>query len=264
VSQAGIDGMRAAGDELLEVARSFDDAEWQTPSAAAGWTVLDVVSHVGCLLELLQGAVNGAEAPDLGIEALNEAMLAERRDWEPARTLDNVEKQLDQAIEVFTPLQDEPTASVEIPMLDLGVHPLHAIADMFVFDITTHVRYDILAPRGPIGRQLRRLDTARLEPSVTWLFGGIPTMQPDLPRHLTAPLALRLTGPAGRDTLIRNTSGAITVEPLQTADTPAATLTSTTTDFLAWATTRLSWRALVTVDGDHRVAAEFLDALNLI
>src|SRR5262249_57824197 len=125
-------------------------AEWRAASAAAGWTVHDVVSHVGCLLELLQASVNGAEAPDLGIEALNEAMVHQRRDWEPARTLRNVQKQLDQALEAFAPLQVEPTASVEIPMLDLGVHPLHSIADMFTFDITTHVRYDILAPRGPI------------------------------------------------------------------------------------------------------------------
>jgi hypothetical protein len=99
---------------------------------------------------------------------------------------------------------------------------------------------------------------------VTWLFGGISTMQPDPPNHLTAPLALRLTGPAGRDVLISNGNNAITVEPLTFTDTPAATLTSTSTDFLAWATTRLPWRTLVAVDGDRRVAENFLDALNLI
>jgi hypothetical protein len=135
-------------------------------------------------------------------------MFAERRGWDTIRTLENVQKQLDQAISVFIPLQDPPTASVEIRMLDLGVHPLHAIADMFVFDMTTHLRYDILAPRGPINRQLPSLDRARLEPAVAWLLDGIPTMQPDLARHLTAPVALRLTGPGATDVLIRNENGA--------------------------------------------------------
>ena len=89
-------------------------------------------------------------------------------------------------------------------------------------------------------------------------------MQPDLPGHLTAPLAQRLTGPGAHSVLIHTEDDAITVEPRQSTDQPAATLTSTTTDFLAWSTTRLPWRAVVTVDGDHRVATEFLDALNLI
>jgi hypothetical protein len=44
----------------------------------------------------------------------------------------------------------------------------------------------------------------------------------------------------------------------------ATTLTSTNEDFLAWSTTRLPWRQLVSIDGDQAVAAEFLDALNLI
>jgi hypothetical protein len=55
------------------------------------------------------------------------------------------------------------------------------------------------------------------------------------------------------------------VEPLDCdANNAAATLTSTSTDFLAWSTTRLPWRQLVSIDGDSTVAAAFLDALNLI
>jgi Mycothiol maleylpyruvate isomerase N-terminal domain len=264
MSQAGIAGMRAAADDLFEIARSLDDTESQTPSAAAGWSVQDVISHIGCLLELLQAAVRGDAVPDSAIEPLNEVMVAERRDWDTTRTLQNVQNQLEEAISLFIPLQGEPTASVEIPMLDLGIHPLHSIADMFVFDMTAHLRYDVLAPRGPINRQLTPLDNTRLEPSVRWLLGGVPTMQPDLPRHLTAPLALHLTGPGAQNVLISNADGAITVEPLRSTDQLAATLTSTTADFLAWSTTRLPWRKLVTVDGDHRAATEFLDAINLV
>jgi uncharacterized protein (TIGR03083 family) len=264
VSHAGIAGMRSAAGDLVDIGRGLDDTEWQTPSAAAGWSVRDVISHVGCLLELLQAAVRGEAMPDTRIEPLNDAMVTERRGWDNTRTLENVQKQLEQAVAMFIPLQDEPMASVEAPMLDLGAYPLHAIADMFTFDMTTHLRYDILAPRGPITRQLPPLDEVRLGPSVSWLLGGIPKMQPDLASHLIAPLALRLTGPAAGNILISTEAGTITVKPLLSSDQPAATLTSTTPDFLAWSTTRLPWRALVAVDGDPNVAGEFLDAINLI
>jgi uncharacterized protein (TIGR03083 family) len=264
VSHAGIVGMRSAAGDLVDIGRGLDDTEWHTPSAAAGWSVRDVISHVGCLLELLQAAVRGETLPDSGIEAINDAMVAERRGWDNTRILENVHKQLEQAITAFIPLQDEPTASVESPMLDLGTYPLHAIADMFTFDMTTHLRYDILAPRGPIARHLPLLDEVRLGPSVSWLLGGIPQMQADLASHLIAPLALRLIGPGGGNILIDTEAGAITVEPLQSSDRPAATLTSTTADFLAWSTARLPWRGLVAVDGDQDVADEFLDAINLI
>jgi hypothetical protein len=90
-------------------------------------------------------------------------------------------------------------------------------------------------------------------------------MQPDLARRLSAPLALHLTGPGAQKVLINAGSGAITVQPIASAaNTTATTLTSTNEDFLAWSTTRLPWRQLVSIDGDQAVAAEFLDALNLI
>jgi hypothetical protein len=256
--------MRAAAGDLIDIAQSLNEREWQTPSAAAGWSVQDVVSHVGCLLELLQAAVRGEAVPDEGIERLNEVTVAGRRDWDAARTLNNVEKQLDQAITLFIPLQEQPMASVESPMLDLGTYPLHAVADMFTFDMTTHLRYDILAPRSPINRQLPPLDEARLGPSVSWLLGGIAKMQPNLAGHLTAPLALYLTDPGARNVLITAEVGAIFVDPLRSPDDAAATLTSTTGDFLAWSTTRLPWRTLVMIEGDQSAAAAFLDAINLI
>ena len=265
MTHAGIIGMRCAADDIIAVSSGLSRNEWQTPSSAAGWTVHDVVIHVGALLELLQAAVSGEAAPDLGIEAINDAVVTQRRDWDPARTVDNLNRQLAQGVPVFSSLQEEPMASTQTPMVDLGTYPLHAIADMFTFDMTTHLRYDILAPRGPIARELPALDDVRLTPSVSWLLGGIPKMQPGLAGQLSAPLALRLTGPAAQEVLISPDAGAITMRALDSAgEDAAATLTSTSEDFLAWSTTRLPWRQLVSIEGDRKVAADFLDALNLI
>lgn len=168
---AGMTGMRCAADDILAVGATLDEREWQTPSAAAGWSVHDNIIHIGSLLELLQAAVRGEPVPDSKLEPPNDIEDAERRDWETSRTVDNLQKQLDQTPRVFAPLQEKPMASVRTPMLDLGTYPRHAIADMFTFYMTVHLRYDILAPRGPITRDLPLLDETRLSPSVAWLLG---------------------------------------------------------------------------------------------
>jgi hypothetical protein len=264
MSEAGISGMRMAAQDIIDVAETFTDIEWHTPSAATGWSVQDVVTHLGCLLGDLVAAVKGRPLPEVGIEKLNDIQIAEQPHRTGAETITFLTDELTEALATFGPLQDEPTASTDTPMLDLGSYPLHAIADMFTFDLATHLRYDILAPRGPIVRDLPPLDEIRLGPAVAWLLGGIPKMQPDLVDAVTAPLALALTGPAGQDVVISAADGQVVVTPAQQGATEvAAAITSTTTDFLAWSTGRLNWRSAVAIDGDHGAALTFLTALNL-
>ena len=265
MSQAGMAGMQLAAQDILTIGETLDSDQWQIPSAATGWSVQDVVVHTGCLLGLLMAAVDGEAVPDTGIEALNDIQVVEKRSWNGAQALEALQQNLEKALAVFAPLQDEPLASVETQMLDLGSYPLHSIVDMFTFDLTTHLRYDILAPRGPVERHLPPLDETQLAPAVSWLLGGIPKMQPDLPQHILAPLALNLTGPAARQVMISVNGGAISVVPQAETDLAAiATMTSPTSDLLAWSTKRLPWQPLVSIEGDRTAAAEFLDALNLI
>ena len=265
MSQAGMAGMQLAAQDILTIGKTLDSDQWQTPSAATGWSVQDVVVHASCLLGLLMAAVDGEAVPDTGIEALNDIQVVEKRGWNSEQALDALQQNLDKALAVFAPMQDEPLASVETAMLDLGSYPLHSIVDMFTFDLTTHLRYDILTPRGPVDRDLPPLGEAQLVPAVSWLLGGIPKMQPDLPQHIAAPLALNLTGPAAQQVVISRKGGAISVAAQAETDlTAIATMTSSTSDLLAWSTKRLPWEPLVSVEGDRSAAAEFLDALNLI
>lgn len=266
MSTAGVKGMQLAAGDIVAVARSLTEGEWLTPSAADGWSVHDVVTHAGNLLSVVVDAVHGAlVVPDgMGIEALNDIQVRKVREWGSRKTVEFVETQLANALLVFTPLQEEPLASTEAQLLDLGMYSLHAIVDMFTFDFTTHLRLDILAPRGPIMRDTEPLDEARLAPAVNWLLGGIPKMQADLGRHLDGPLGLVLTGPAATSVILRPVNGAVVVDPADASpETPLATIHSTTADFLAWSTTRLPWRSYVDVAGAKTVAARFLDALNL-
>jgi uncharacterized protein (TIGR03083 family) len=257
--------MRRAAKDIIAVAETFSDRDWQTPSAASEWSVQDVVTHVGCLLGDLVAAVNHHPLPDLGIEKLNDIQVAEQRDHTGAETITSLRQRLDQALAAFEPLQDEPAASAETQMLDLGSYPLHAIADMFAFDMTTHLRYDILAPRGPIDRDVPALDEVLLEPSIAWLVAGVTKMQPALIASIGGPLRLELTGPAARDLVIGVIDGAITVSPTTDACADVvATIRSSTADFLAWSTRRVNWRNAVSVAGDHVAAQRFLNTVNLI
>ncbi|SOX56672.1 hypothetical protein MAAFP003_5380 [Mycobacterium ahvazicum] len=257
--------MRAAGADLFDVAEALTAEQWNLASAAVGWTVKDVFIHLGSLLEFLQLAIGGADVPPLGIERLNDQAVASRRDWSSEHVLAVLRDQLDSAIATFTPLQLEPVASTAIPLLDLGVYPLHAVTDMFTFDMTTHLRYDVLAPRGPVDVDAPALDETRLSPAVAWLIGGLSQMQPDLTDHLLAPISLRLTGPGERRILVEPGEGALRVSETDDADArPVATVTSTADDFLAWSTQRLPWSELVDIDGDRDIARRFLDAVNLV
>ncbi|HXO56434.1 MAG TPA: maleylpyruvate isomerase N-terminal domain-containing protein [Mycobacterium sp.] len=261
MSKAGMVGMELAAREILSVCETLDEDQWRLPSAATGWSVQDVVVHEACLLGDLIAAVGGEVLPDLKIEALNNIQVDEKRGWASGQVVEFFQRQLNKALGTFAPLQDEPLASVETQMLDLGAYPLHSIVDMFTFDMTTHLRYDVLKPRGPIDQHLPPLTEAVLGPSVSWLLGGLPKMQPTLPQSISAPIALHLTGPAAVHFVISVVDGAISVRPQTDA---AATVTSSTSDFLVWSTKRLPWEPLVTIDGDRDAAQRFLNAINLI
>jgi hypothetical protein len=84
----------------------------------------------------------------MGIEELNEVQVAQKRGLDGAETMAFVWSELATALETFASLQEEPLASTTTQMADLGTYPLHAIADMFTFDITTHLRYDIVNRAG--------------------------------------------------------------------------------------------------------------------
>jgi uncharacterized protein (TIGR03083 family) len=265
MSKAGMVGMELAAREILSVCDTLDEDQWRLPSAASGWSVQDVVVHEACLLLDLIAAVGGEVLPDLKIEALNDLQVDEKRGWASGQVVDLFQRQLDKALGAFAPLQDEPLASAETQMLDLGAYPLHSIVDMFTFDMTAHLRYDVLKPRGPIDHDLPTLDEAVLGPSVSWLLGGLPKMQPELPQSISAPIALRLTGPAAAHVVISVVDGAISVRPQTDAGhDAAATVTSSTSDFLAWSTKRLPWEPLVKIDGERDAAQRFLNAINLI
>jgi hypothetical protein len=72
------------------------------------------------------------------------AHIAAKSSWSSDQVVADLERQQAAPLPQLESLQEEPTASTQAQLLDLGSYPLHAIPDMFSFDCYTHLRWDVL------------------------------------------------------------------------------------------------------------------------
>lgn len=267
MTEQAVQAFGAEREDMLTVLRSLSTEEWAAPSGCAGWRVLDVTVHVGSGLELLVDPANAihGDDPTAHAEARAEAQVAARRDWSPDRALAFFDEVSGTARETLATLQHGDLAESEIDLGDLGRHPMHLLANVFDFDLFTHLREDVLAPRGPIERPRPADDDGRVRPVVEWLVAGLPFMHAEgLHAALERTVNLRLEGPGGGEWAIAASPGGagcmVTPGP---DDDAVATVTSGAVDFVRWSTHRAPWRDHVTIGGDEAEAARVLDAIHL-
>ncbi|MEY2451851.1 MAG: hypothetical protein QOD92_1425 [Acidimicrobiaceae bacterium] len=256
MSQAAIDALRAEREEVLKLARSLSADEWNAPSDCDGWRVQDVISHMTMGLRQVvdPASVPAPESDTSDVEQDMELGVDARKDWSPADVLADYEAISAQAIDAFAGLQEEPLASMIIPMKNLGSHPMHLVPNAFAFDHYCHLRVDILKPTGPIDRPSPPNDELRLAPTIEWMLAGLPQMCEDaLAKVVTAPVRIEITGPG---------AGSIT---LGGDGDVAATIRSSSHDFVIWGTQRRPWRDFgVTLEGDAELGAAVADNINVI
>ncbi len=266
MSRAAVDAYREERGATLDVLKSLSAEEWELPTGCEGWNVKDLVLHLGTSLQIVVDPENAMPPGDDGTEASLDAAVAAARDMPVAEVLAMYEDLSGKATEAFAGLQADGIAETEIPMADLGTHPMHLIANAFAFDTYTHLRIDLSAPRGAIERDLPPASEAALAASVEWLLAGLPQMGTQaLKPTITAPLGLRLTGPGGGEWTLRPSDGDHACEVVPgVADDAVATIESSVADFVSWSTTRSDWRDQVTITGDAKQAGTTLDAINLI
>jgi uncharacterized protein (TIGR03083 family) len=266
MSQQGITGLRLAVDEMTAVLTTLSENEWAAPSGCSGWSVKDLVAHIASnYKETVDPSPPPPEPVNLPAEQLMEMLVAPRKDWTAAQVLEEYLSYAKPAIEVLASMQEEPLASTVIPLADLGMYPMHSLADAFAFDGYCHLRVDLLAPMGPISRPVAPATEDHLSATLGWMLAGLPQMQPGLERSLLAPLRLNLTGPGGGSWVLTPGPETITITPDAGNDlASAATVTTDGHAFVIWGTARASWRDHAEVEGDQHVAATFLDALNII
>ncbi len=263
----GVAALGAFHNRIVEVARTFSDAEWIAPSACPGWRVRDVIAHIGAgarsVIDPLPVPEDRQPLP-ADREREHDVHVDIRRSWTIAEVMDEFEQFGAERLERLPGLQEEPLASTEIEIPGLGTYPMHAAANGLAFDCFCHLYHDIAAPAGPIQRELPAPTHEEMLPVVQWMMWGLPQMQgPELDDSLLAPITIRLTGPGESEWTVRrpDPAGGLVVESGGGAEVVVA---STAVDFVSWGTGRSAWHTACEVEGDMAVAAAFLSTLDIV
>jgi len=266
MSARGVEAFRAERDEVLKVAKSLSADEWAMASDCDGWRVQDVIAHMANVCRTVVDPGSLAPGVPGDLEATQAAQAEAHRDWTADAVLADYEDVSGKAVESVIGLQAPGMAETVIPIENAGHYPLHMVVNAFAFDHYCHLRYDVLRPSGPIDRPAPPSDDVRLGATMEWLLAGLPQMPGDAIRDaVTRPVALALTGPGGGTWTIMPAGDDGLVEVADGLDgDPAATITSSTDDFIVWATHRRPWSELsVELSGDDTYASEVIEAIHL-
>jgi uncharacterized protein (TIGR03083 family) len=272
VSEAGLKAANELCDRYASVANSLTEAEMLMPSGCHGWSVKDLVAHASSNFQVMaeppapSDQVSSQDAAESAAPLAEEAMsmmVDMRRDWTSEQVLEELNTFTPRWKSALKALQDEPSASVEIAMSELGTYPLHNMADAYAFDIACHLYVDLLSPTGPIDRVVEPLDDAILAPGIGWMITGLPQMCPQVSAVLTRPVGLILTGAGGGEWTLRPGDPLITIESGIAADV-SDIAASDAFEFMQWGTCRKPWKGEVSLTGDQEYVTVVLDAINVI
>jgi uncharacterized protein (TIGR03083 family) len=240
--------------------------EWAAPSACAGWSVQDVVAHLGA-------SSKGFFTPWLvslvlsrDVEGHNDNDVAKRRSWPAGKVLAEYVTWSRPAGRLLRLLQLPVLGAAPIPLAELGTYPGRLFASAICFDTLLHVRHDIA---GAIGRadDLPEPSTEALRVSAEWMVHGIPAMSQEQLGWLDRPVELKLEGrgastwriaPGGR-------GGRVVVQPGPAADAAAA-IAGDAGSFPVWGSGRAPWRehGVQVTAGDEELGTRFLDTVRII
>jgi uncharacterized protein (TIGR03083 family) len=227
--------------ELIGICSQLEAADWDAGSGCPGWSVKDLVSHMGALF---WAAVDPSVLPDatgLGTEETQEVYVRSRRGRSGPAVLDDYAEVSEKALAVLDALGQ---TDAEMALGDLGTYPARVLPSAFCFDHYTHIRADLFAPRGPLAGPPPPSDELRLGPALEWIEAALPQQNRTLLESVPSAAAeIVITGTAARTIRVGNPSGP-----------PSATVRSGGDTCVRWITQRGSWEDLgVPAEGDARV-----------
>jgi uncharacterized protein (TIGR03083 family) len=263
MSEQGLRAVEVLAARCTDVVRSLTAEEWKMPSRCSGWSVQDLVAHTSSNFKAVADPASAPAEPPPIAEDLQALLVEQRRGWSAEQVAEELETYTEPALATFRAVQEEPAASSPLTMSELGTYPLHMLADAFAFDMWCHLHIDLLAPTGPVQREVPAPEDEVLRPGIGWMLAGLPQMCPSVSKVLDRPLALHLTGPGGGQWTLQPGEPLLVVTEGSSPEA-AATATSSAVDFVLWGTTRVPWRDVVTIDGDSAYAARVLDEINIV
>lgn len=257
------DGAAALGRErqaVLDFCADLAPGEWEMPSAAAGWSVRDVVAHLGGSAKALFTPTVLALMRTDDIERTNDDIVEVRRGWQPEQVRAEFETWSGRVGLLTRSLVRTPAAHVPIPLGELGLFPMAMVlTGALTFDQHTHLRHDI-APA--LDRPVPATDDARMSAVLAWMLAVLSNqLRSADPSWLDRPLTIGLSGPGGGTWRVGEDGSVV---PGEAADA-AVRITAAGSGFPSWATCRTSWREHdVRIAGDQGYGARFLDAVNIV
>lgn len=244
---------------VLDFCGSLGPADWRMDSRAAGWSISDVIAHLGSACHAMFGRKGLSIIKADSIERANDQLVAARHNRPPAEVFAEYRRWSRAFATVVPAVARTPLGGLSLPLAELGRFPARLFLSAMVFDHHTHLRHD-MAPA--LDRPVPGTDAARMVVVLEWMTAVLSNqLAVAAPGWLDRPLLLTLTGPGGGSWRVE-TSGALTPEH---GDPVAAHITALAAEFPEWGTRRASWRDReVAIAGDADYAAVFLDAVNIV
>ena len=104
MTSTAIEGLRADREAILGVCRALSPADWSAESGCAGWTVQDVVAHVGGLFWVVVDPATLPDTSDLPTERAQDAIVEIRRSMSSEQVLADYEAVSIKALEALAGL----------------------------------------------------------------------------------------------------------------------------------------------------------------
>lgn len=251
--------LRTESAVMTEFASSLTDSQWSAPSTAAGWTIADVVGHIGSTAHnmYIPAGIRAASQPSL--EVVNEGPVQVRRTWSRHQVMAEFKSATRTSARLLAVVRRTPMRAVPMRLNELGTFPMALlVGGALVFDLHTHLRHD-MAPA--LDMQAPPTDANRMRAVLDWMTAVLSNETAKTPAPgIDAGLTLTLSGPGGGTWWI-DKDGLATPG----SRTPAARITVPAISFPDWGTQRSSWRdADVEIVGDADLAARYLDTVNVI
>lgn len=257
-----VGALRAERNAVVEFCRGLSAEEWTRPSRCKGWTMQDVVAHMGAAYHGTFGVWVVKLMRSKDVEAGNDRDADARRTWPSAKVLREYERWSKRFLAIGGLLQTPPMASIPIRLAEVGTYPARMLASALTFDHYLHLRYDMA---GALGRSVPPATPGVLPVVLEWMWAGLPTMSGSALSWLERSVSFTLQGPGGGTWSVVPTRGPVVKVVDHGVDDAAAVITGDAETFPVWGTKRELWReSAVKIEGDEDLAARLLDSMRVI
>ncbi|WP_245905904.1 maleylpyruvate isomerase N-terminal domain-containing protein [Mycolicibacterium palauense] len=251
--------LEAERRQMLMFCESLDAADWAQPSLAAGWSIKDVVAHIGsgCHAMFTPAVVRMLTSPN--IEGTNDVFVEERRHWPPARVLAEYRSWSRRILPAAKIVSRSPIRHLPLRLAELGTFDARLLlCGALTFDHHTHLRHD-MAPA--LDRPVPVTDGNRMAVVLAWMFAVLGhQLRTASPPWLDTAVGVVLSGPGGGAWMVDRT-GARRGQ----AGGDGTWVEALAVEFPEWGTRRAHWRdRAVRIHGDEAYGAAFLDSLNIV